>query len=152
MIQSRVTWNGDRATQVVLDAGWDGLRRAVIFFWNTLINVLNVSNPGERRRRKRNTRAGAKGSTYTIYPHPSRPGEPPRARTGWLKGHIQYEFDRATMSARVGVGLAAKYGLYLEFGTRKMAPRPWLFATLRKVLPQLKALAERGGTGGSTRP
>jgi hypothetical protein len=147
VIQSKLTWNGQQARQVVLDAGWDGLRRAVVFFWNTLINVLNVSNPGERVKRKRNTKAGVKGSTYTIYPHPSRPGEPPRARTAWLKGHVQYELEKETLSARVGVGLAARYGLYLELGTRKMAARPWLFSTLKKILPQLQILA---GSGGNT--
>lgn len=145
MIQSKLTWQGEVATKLVLDAGWDGIRRATVFFWNTLqTSVLNIPNPGERRRRKRNTRAGAKGSSYTTYPHSSRPGEPPRKRTGFLAGNVVYELDQAKLASRVGVLRNAIYGAYLELGTRKMRPRPWLFATLRKILPQLKAIAESG--------
>jgi hypothetical protein len=153
-----MTWNGEQAKGVVLDATWEGLQRATAFFWETLQNVLNVSNP-------------------RPYQNSSRPGEPPRARTAHLKGHVIYEFDRPNLKSRVGLLPGAKYGAYLEFGTqggtvirprnkkvlafevngkkvfarkvvmKPLAARPWLFSTLKKILPQLQILA---GSGGNT--
>lgn len=76
--------------------------------------------------------------SVTIYPYPSKPGEPPRKRTGWLQRHVLMEFAEAKagnqtlMASRTGVGRNAIYGLYLELGTRRVKPRPWLVATLLK--------------------
>lgn len=53
---------------------------------------------------------------------PSRPGEPPRADSGRLRDSI---FARARgLKAEVGTELA--YGRHLEFGTARVAARPWL--------------------------
>lgn len=142
MIQARVTWHGQEARYFLLEAGYRGIQRAAAYLWNTLTTtVLQTPNTGESRRRKRRTRAGPKGSTYTVYPHPSEPGFPPHKRTGFLIKNVIYETDRDTMTARVGVLANAIYGAYLELGTRKMAARPWLFETTRKLLPQLQAIA-----------
>ena len=121
MISAKLDWKGDTATAELRKAAWERVRRAVVFFWQTVQTSLNVSNP-------------------RPYKSPSQPGEPPRKRTGWLAGHVLYELDEKTLSGRVGLGKNALYGVYLEAGTRVMAARPWLIATLNKVKAQLEAL------------
>jgi hypothetical protein len=100
---------------------WRG-DEALAFFWQACVQTLNVSNP-------------------RPYDTPSKPGEPPRKRTGWLQRNVLYELDEKTLSGRVGITRNARYGLYLELGTRRMAARPWLLATLQKVEKQLNAIA-----------
>jgi len=58
--------------------------------------------------------------TYTA----SSPGEPPAVATGALKESIKWATEDNGMTGLVGTEL--KYGPMLEFGTSKMAPRPWL--------------------------
>jgi hypothetical protein len=142
MTEGHLSWAGDRVVSEALGAGWEGLTRAVVTFHAELLRVLSVPNAGRRVTRTRNTAAGPKGSQYTIYPNPSRPGEPPRLRTGWLRGHVRFELDRGAGKGRVGVDLAALYGVFLELGTRRgLDPRPWLLATLTRMLPVLRQLA-----------
>lgn len=83
--------------------------------------------------------------SVTIYPYPSKPGEPPRKRTGWGQRHVVWEFDPRTMRGRVGIAKNAIYMLYLELGTRRVKRRPWLVATLKKRLKVLGMLASTGG-------
>ena len=139
MIQSRLTWNGDDCQRQVIEASWEGLVYATNYYLDRLRDALNVSNPGVRMKRKR-----GKGS-YTIYPTPSKPGEPPRARTGYLKKNVMAEYDESILTTRVGVSVSAIYGLFLELGTKFVAARPWLLATLEKFLPQIRELAVGGG-------
>ncbi len=144
MITVRMTWDGKRAVDAVIGAAWEGLVRAVVYYHTELLQALNTSAGPVRVKRTRNTVAGAKGSSYTIYTQPSKPGEPPHKRTGWLQGHVQYELDENLHMARAGLDADAIYGLFLELGTRFMHPRPWLLATLEKCFPQLQALARSG--------
>ena len=59
---------------------------------------------------------------------PSKPGEPPKKVSGHLRINIKKDMDRARIEARVGTNVP--YGKWLELGTRKMAPRPWIRAAL----------------------
>lgn len=54
----------------------------------------------------------------------SAPGEPPATDTGRLVANVLFAIEQGGYSARVGTDL--EYGKNLEFGTRKMAARPWL--------------------------
>ena len=58
---------------------------------------------------------------------PSSPGSPPHKQTGNLLASITVRVDRATATAAVWP--AADYGVYLEFGTARMAPRPYVRRT-----------------------
>lgn len=78
--------------------------------------------------------------TATVYPYPSKPGEPPRKRTGWGQRHIVWDYDADKMEGRVGIAQNAIYMLFLELGTRFIKPRPWLVATLTKLMPELRVL------------
>ncbi len=69
----------------------------------------------------------------------SAPGEPPKSDSGRLADSLEVEVRG--LEARVGTGLAR--GRDLEFGTRDMAPRPWLFPSLEKARPRvMKLVAE----------
>lgn len=68
-------------------------------------------------------------------PHqPSRPGQPPRVDTGLLRSSITHEVESDLFSVEARVGTNVKYGLFLEIGTEKMEPRPWLRPALMKAL------------------
>jgi HK97 gp10 family phage protein len=61
--------------------------------------------------------------------HPSLPGNPPAPDTGNLRNSIRYEVRSENKEVYGIVGTTQKdppYGEYLEYGTKKMKPRPWL--------------------------
>ena len=71
------------------------LLRAAVFFQTTHKQMLNVPNTGVRMRRKhdRTLKDGTvmkKGSGYTIYPNPSKPGEYSRKITGQGQSGVIY--------------------------------------------------------------
>lgn len=110
---------GTNVTGNLKEATWEGVQRAAVMFWSAVQQKLNVSNP----------------RPYTT---PSRPGEPPRKRTGNLQRGVVYQLDEANHRGRVGMMPAAYYGTFLELGTARMLPRPFLLETLREMLPQLQ--------------
>jgi HK97 gp10 family phage protein len=61
----------------------------------------------------------------------SAPGEPPAPDTGRLIGSITTTYDQKNLTGKVVVG--AQYGLYLEFGTQRMEPRPFLRPALANM-------------------
>ena len=68
----------------------------------------------------------------------SAPGEAPAIDTGELAGSVR-EFDGAATStaAWVTFGTDVPHGVYTEFGTSRMAPRPWLRVTTREMFPRV---------------
>lgn len=65
--------------------------------------------------------------------HPSQEGNPPAVDTGTLRRSITYTVDENKLVGRVGSTLNdPPYGAYLEFGTSRMKPRPWLKPALDK--------------------
>ena len=81
---------------------------------------------------------------------PSRPGEPPRVDSGQLRDSI---FARAQgFTAEVGTDLA--YGRHLEFGTARVAARPWLHpafeASKARIKARLAKAARRALRGGTS--
>jgi hypothetical protein len=121
VIQATSSWNGGAVVANLQAQSWLGIVRAVVFYWTQLQNALNVANP-------------------RPYNQPSAPGDPPRKRTGWLQRNVVYELNEQTRVAKVGLTANVPYGLWLEIGTRKMRPRPYLIATLNKYLGQMRIL------------
>lgn len=124
-MNARLNWYGDDALNRMKAAAWEGIVRATEFLFAQLLLTLNVSNPRPHKT-------------------PAAPGEPPRKRTGFLQANVQREYDADALRSRVGISANALYGAFLELGTRMMAPRPWLLATVDKVWGQLQALAVSG--------
>jgi hypothetical protein len=115
-------WHGNEVIDFVKEAAWEGIQRATEFLHAALQRELNVSNP-------------------RPYKTPSQPGEPPCKRTGFGQRNVLRQYDKENMTARVGVASNAIYMLFLEVGTRFIRPRPWLWATVVKVFPQMQILA-----------
>lgn len=77
----------------------------------------------------------------SIPHHPSIAGNPPAVDTGTLRRSITYKVDEKEMVGYVGSTiLNPPYGAYLEYGTSRMKPRPWLRPALEKSLPKIKEL------------
>jgi hypothetical protein len=75
----------------------------------------------------------------------SAPGQYPMSDTGRLMGNIEtIEATSSKIEAKVGTNII--YGAHLEFGTSRMAARPWLMPSFRKasegVAKELKAKLE----------
>ena len=64
---------------------------------------------------------------------PSAPGEPPARVTGELLDSVAYEVIESDRGLVVSVGAAAPYAQALEYGTRRMAPRPFLRPSLAEM-------------------
>lgn len=56
----------------------------------------------------------------------SAPGQPPASDTGRLMASIHHQMVGAGQSVQAQIGSDVQYALYLELGTRYMAPRPFL--------------------------
>lgn len=79
------------------------------------------------------TRGAVSGKNHV----PSKPGQPPNQDTGVLAGNI--ETTRAG-KLRVRVTSKAGYSSALEFGTSKMAARPFMRPARDKMRPQVEKL------------
>lgn len=132
-----VRWQPGDPFPLIRAEAWAGLQRAVAFLHAKLLEELNTPNTGTRVK----YRKGGKRRSRTVYRDPSRPGEPPRKRTGWLQRNVLYELDKAALRARVGVSSSAIYGMFLDLGTVRMQARPWLAVTVKKYAAQMRALA-----------
>lgn len=122
---SPLRWYGDRIEGALLGAARDAVRQAGMYL--VTLARLTCNKPATRlkRRRRRTTSGGPKGSSYTAYVA-SRPSQPPALRTGFGRRNIDMEFDPDALTARVGVRADAVYMVYLELGTDRIDPRPWL--------------------------
>jgi len=65
----------------------------------------------------------------------SAPGEPPKTDTGRLVSNIFAILDANQLGAEIGTDI--RYGRHLEFGTRKMQPRPWLHPAFERMKPRI---------------
>lgn len=77
--------------------------------------------------------------------HPSLAGNPPAPDTGTLLQSVTHSVDVASDGSVTGyVGSILKnpdYPRFLEYGTSKMKPRPWLSASLTKCQSFMNNLA-----------
>lgn len=90
---------------------------------------------------KASMEAQAKGKPKTLrqlgFHQASAPGQAPAVDTGMLRRSVVIDDSelrgREVIRNRIGTGI--KYGQWLEFGTRSIAPRPWARPSLVKVQP-----------------
>ena len=85
------------------------------------------------------------GRTYRGHTA-SAPGQPPAIDTGQLVGSLGH---RMTVETEGIVYAGVEHAGYLEKGTRKMAPRPFLEPAAKKHLPQIQAALRRVIEAGS---
>lgn len=85
---------------------------------------------------------GAEYGNHTA----SLPGFPPNTDKGDLVRSIQFNVDGKTAS----VGTNLRYGAWLEFGTRHIAPRPWLMPAYQENIGKIIAIFSRAAKGALT--
>jgi HK97 gp10 family phage protein len=83
------------------------------------------------------------GATSGKFHVPSAPGEPPNENTGTLRRNITVT---QVGPLHVRVASNALYSSHLEFGTSKMAARPFMGPAARKVKPQVVKLVGQAVT------
>lgn len=140
MIQARTQWNGAQAFATFRAVSWTAIKYIVTFCKTQVQDVLNVSADPQYVVRKRNTKAGPKGSSRTIYINPSKPGEAPHKRTGNLQRNVLTDLDEAKQIGKLGVTPMAIYGGYLETAKNRNVWRPWLLSTIKALMPQIQAM------------
>lgn len=99
----------------------------------------------EAQESMRDTAIDASVSYYShnkrIPHHPSIAGNPPAVDTGTLRRSITYTVDEKNLVGYVGSVINnPPYGVYLEYGTSRMKPRPWLKPATEKSLETIKRL------------
>lgn len=90
-------------------------------------------------RAKKLIQTPSRGRVYPRKRKPhvaSKPGDPPNIDSGTLWRSIDMDFEKTLQVVTVGTNV--KYGKLLEFGTRKIAARPWLSRAFRGVLQKFK--------------
>lgn len=81
------------------------------------------------------------------------PGNPPKTDTGRLVNSIFVDTKEDGDRTTVTVGTILEYGKHLEFGTKSILARPWLFPALegtkkeakKSLIGLLSALFKKGG-------
>ena len=92
------------------------------------------------------TEGGKSGVTYELY-NPRRThtasaaGEPPASDTGYLVNNIYLDIDVDGLGA--SVESRAEYSSFLEFGTSKMAARPFMQPALEENRPKIRRLEQQ---------
>lgn len=83
------------------------------------------------------------------YPPASSPGESPHRRTGYLQESVSWGVDRFGPIYTLTVASTALYSVYLEFGTERMAARPFMAPALQRWAPILVARLDSAFSGSS---
>lgn len=141
-------WYQDRVMADLQKRVGEALLRAAVFFHARHSERISTPNTGERRTRARNTVAGGKGSSYTVYPNPSKPGEYMRKVTGHGRGNLVYEPSTVQEVARLGevrIGFMspARYMLTLELHRQRKGLRD----SARELTGELNAVVTAEAAG-----
>ena len=90
----------------------------------------------------------------TSCPPHSDPGMPPNVETGNLRRNIAWEtpsYLRRRIGTGVGNASSVGYAMWLEFGTRTMAPRPFLRPSLDETRDELTEMLKDAFAVGVTK-
>jgi HK97 gp10 family phage protein len=82
---------------------------------------------------KTSMQGGKSGAVYGRH-QASAPGEPPAIDTGNLINSIRHEAEDGGFTQVISAN--AEYAQHLEYGTRKMAPRPYMRPAAEKIRPR----------------
>ncbi len=105
----------------------------------------NTGTPVTRTRDTSGQGGGPVGSQYTIYPFPSKPGEPPRIRTGFGRKNIVGGYNKTLQKWRTGYTRLARYMTWHELGIRYPGgtqQRPTIIPALRDNLDRLAVIGK----------
>ena len=131
-----------RLIKSMQDCGWTGVQ----YLRNAELKVLSGQRSGKRYnvpgtgRVKYYKRTHKATITYRTYAS-SAPGEPPAVRTGVFRTSWQPVVKDLPDGVRLRLNTSQngrKYPAYLENGTRKMAPRPYVKRIQEMATPQIR--------------
>ena len=140
MVQ-RIDWYGNRVFTLATEANISAMNKAALLVESDV---------------KQNFTLQGRGRVYGRRKHrASLPGQPPAIDTGTLRASIMSEVERTGLNvigkvgpdvekiaAKAPIGTNINYGFYLELGTSKMQPRPFLrpalIRTRKKVVKIFK--------------
>jgi len=105
-----------------------------------------VGRKGDTRRRR--VEAGTGKRAEKVGSYASKEGEVPRVQTGTLRRSITHEMHSTLPIGRVGTNVV--YSKWLEFGTRRMKPRPFMRPSILRIMPALKGIFATPVKGGFT--
>ena len=105
--------------------------------------VSNLAIDTEREAKQGIQRGPATGAVRPDGSRASAPGEYPMSDTGRLANSVVTLFDISTKGKIAEVGTNVQYGRYLEFGTSRMAARPWLLPSFNKAKVGVEAKLKR---------
>lgn len=80
---------------------------------------------------------GSKGGAFYSGHQASAPGEAPAIDTGQLFGAMQQSFEDNGMTGVLA--FLTEYAIHLEFGTTKMAPRPFARPAIESMRARVKS-------------
>ena len=125
-----VKWFGNRVFTLATEANVQAMHKAALLVESDVKQ--NFTLQGQGRQYGKHTA--------------SRPGEPPAIDTGVLRASMMSEVvksgtnvtgkvgpDVEHIAAKAPVGTNVEYGFYLEMGTSKMQPRPFLRPALHRT-------------------
>jgi hypothetical protein len=136
-----VAWNQTAADAQIRRWAVRSLTAAAIVVVNTCKTNLSHSGTGRRAA------GGAVvphtgGNARRVYgAFRSAVGSFPFKQTGRLRASVAYEIDENNLVARVGTNV--NYGRWLELGTRRLQPHPWLRPSLAMATPQVRRILSR---------
>lgn len=120
---SRVTFNVEAIIKAAETAAMDALRDGGEKIKSRAIMSMNPPKSGRK---------------YSKYPNrSSAPGEAPARQFGGLAQSITVRDDPAALT--VYVNASKYYSFWLEYGTKKMAPRPFLRPALMSSVSEIQA-------------
>lgn len=138
---TRMYWKGDELKALVAKSVADGLNAGAVTLQNIMATKMST--------RHNVVGKGGKSGKRNIYK-----SAPPGAYPGWRTGNLARSIGvrNATPSSLVSAAGVTKnldketdgapvgtYALYLEFGTKRMAARPWAMRSLTENKPQILA-------------
>ncbi len=124
--------NTDKVIKSIEQSASKRMAKAVNEVRNVVLETLSGSRTGRRYKVPGTQRL------YTA----SAPGEPPAQATGGLRGSIKTTVSGEDKKIVGRVGTDLEYGKELEFGSRKVAPRPWLYPSFEKASPKVKEILD----------
>lgn len=83
------------------------------------------------------------GATYGNHTA-SAPGEPPAVDVGRLRASVDWQPGEDALGPYVEVGTNVDYGPMLEFGTSKMAARPWFRTVIDRATTRIAGIIAEG--------
>jgi HK97 gp10 family phage protein len=130
-----VKWNGEKLYQRIVDTTILRMER----LGNQMVKDIQSSmKPGTGRLYKSRTGVGMHRASKPYYP--------PAPDTKELKNSIDHRvwFESSEVILRVGTDV--EYSKYLEIGTSRMLPRPFLRPCLERFRPKIVAIIGKTGS------